>query len=91
MTDTASLVSRLRAVESGSPDFLGDDEGRCVTCWHRNPDGPEAADHIEAQADEIARLREALGQIAEMTDIEADFDGFESREIARAALKDSQP
>jgi hypothetical protein len=31
-------------------------------------------------------LREALERIAEMTDIEADFDGFEARTIARAAL-----
>jgi hypothetical protein len=36
----------------------------------------------------IERYREALRRIAGMTDIEADFDGFEARETARKALDD---
>ena len=35
---------------------------------------------------ELAGAREALAKIADMTDIEADFDGFEARDIARAML-----
>lgn len=35
-------------------------------------------------------LREALERIAGMTDIEADFDGFEARAIAEAALAGQQ-
>lgn len=39
---------------------------------------------LQAEAD---RMRGALTRIAEMTDIEADFDGFEARTIARKALE----
>jgi hypothetical protein len=46
------LCAKLRAVESA-----------CHTCYHRNPDGPEAADALEAQALQIAGLREALDKI----------------------------
>lgn len=56
-----------------------DIERAMAACWR-------AADLIEAQAAEIERLRGALEKIAGMTDVEADFDGFEARTIARAAL-----
>ena len=46
-------------------------------------DEKKRADDAEA---ELAAAREALGRIADMTDIEADFDGFEARDIARAML-----
>jgi len=48
--DTAGLCERLRAVESSR-------HGGVTTNWHRNPDGPEAADTLERQAAEIERLR----------------------------------
>ena len=37
-------------------------------------------------ADTIEELVEALRKIADMTDIEVDFDGFEARQIAADAL-----
>ena len=36
------LLEKLRAVEGGRPDSLG-----ISTMWHRNPEGPQAADRIE--------------------------------------------
>jgi hypothetical protein len=51
--DIAGLCERLRAVESSG-------HGGVTTNWHRNPDGPEAADTLERQAAEIKRLRGAL-------------------------------
>lgn len=36
-------------------------------------------------------LLKALERISNMTDIEADFDGFEAREIARTALNSDAP
>lgn len=51
--DIAGLCERLRAVESSG-------HGDVTTNWHRNPDGPPAADTLERQAAEIERLREAL-------------------------------
>lgn len=39
-----ATVERLRAVESSQ-------NGGITTNWHRNPDGPEAADLIERMAD----------------------------------------
>lgn len=61
----ARVRAKLLAVESASPDFLGDDEGRCVTCYHRNPDGPEAVKLIEElaaalEAADGGEMREAL-------------------------------
>lgn len=49
------LLRKLRRVEGSGPDGLG-----IRTGWLRNPEGPQAADTIESQAKEIARLREAL-------------------------------
>jgi hypothetical protein len=48
--DIAGLCSLLRAVESSG-------HGGVTTNWHRNPDGPQAADTLERQAAEIERLR----------------------------------
>lgn len=50
------------AVESASPDFLGQDDGRCVTCYHRNPDGPALFGIIEAQASQLLTMKDALGE-----------------------------
>jgi hypothetical protein len=55
--DIAGLCERLRAVESSGHSGV-------TTNWHRNPDGPEAADTLERQAAEIERLRGALERIA---------------------------
>ncbi len=46
----------------------------------------QAATMLEAQAAEIARLREALDQIAGKGNDETIFRGLELRTIARAAL-----
>ena len=54
MTD---IVERLRKVESGPTRHPG-----VATNWHRNPDGPEAADEIERLR---ARLAEAETQMKE--------------------------
>jgi hypothetical protein len=57
--DIAGLCERLRAVESSR--VHGGFSADCATThWHRNPDGPEAADTLERQAAEIERLRGAL-------------------------------
>lgn len=65
MTNHNELLERLEAVESsGSPNNEGDkswhDTANCTTNWHRNPDGPEAAQAIRRLTDEIDALREAL-------------------------------
>jgi hypothetical protein len=67
------IVARLRGCRvkaASGPDWLKDAT-------------PELLDEAAAL---IKELVEALRWIAEMTDIEADFDGFEAREIAIAAL-----
>jgi len=56
-TDIAGLCERLRAVESSRKFGV---TTAVTTNWHRNPEGPEAADTIERQAAEIERLRGAL-------------------------------
>lgn len=43
MSDVTDLIERLRAVESSPTSYANEP----TTCWHRNPDGPEAADLIE--------------------------------------------
>lgn len=74
------LLKSLRAKWCG---YHGLDESHLV-----NPDGPEAADRIEAQAAEIERLREALEQI---TDIEPDADNMgRFHDIAHAALGETK-
>jgi hypothetical protein len=62
--DIAGLCERLRAVESSGHDGV-------TTNWHRNPDGPEAADTIERQAAEIERLRKALWPFAQVKPTDA--------------------
>jgi Lar family restriction alleviation protein len=66
-TPAGEIVERARAlalaVESGSPDFLGADDGGCHTCWHRNPDGPELLAIIERQHDENADLLHDLERV----------------------------
>ena len=57
--DIAGLCERLRAVES-SRVHGGFSADRATTNWHRNPDGPEAADTIERQAAEIERIRDRV-------------------------------
>jgi hypothetical protein len=50
----AALLARLREVASSeSCPATG-----VATCWHRNPEGPEAADVIEALHDALADLME---------------------------------
>ena len=61
--DIAGLCERLRAVES-SRVHGGFSADRATTNWHRNPDGPQAADTLERQAAEIERLRGALEPFA---------------------------
>jgi hypothetical protein len=55
------LKERLRKVE-GSVEY-GADPGGTVTCWHRNPDGPEAAARIEALEQRVSELEEALSDV----------------------------
>lgn len=47
---------------------------------------PENRAAFLSAADRIEKLEAALRRIADMTDIEADFDGFEARGIARDTL-----
>jgi hypothetical protein len=72
---TDDLVKRLRAKWCG---YHGLDESHFV-----NPDGPEAADRIEALNAEVARLRGLFASLA----IDADACAV-SRQYARAALGD---
>lgn len=53
------LVARLRAIES-EPIGAG-----LAKNWYRNPDGPEAADRIEALSAENDRLREVMREMFE--------------------------
>jgi hypothetical protein len=55
------LKERLRKVE-GSVKY-GADPGGTVTCWHRNPDGPEALSRIEALEQRVSELEEALSEV----------------------------
>jgi hypothetical protein len=53
--------------------------------WLHDEDAERYAKRVLA-AVHHAELVEALRKIADMTDIEADFDGFEARQIATDAL-----
>jgi hypothetical protein len=57
----------------------------CANCevLHSPPD----ADSKTALRWRVSELADALQRIADMTDIEADFDGFEARQIAEDALR----
>lgn len=83
--DIAGLCKRLRAVES-SRVHGGFSADRATTNWHRNPDGPEAADTLERQAAEIERLRAGLKKISRAS-YGGPFYSVEAlQDIARAAL-----
>lgn len=74
--DLVALVERLLKVESGNADFV---TGLC-TNWHRNPDGLEAADVIQAQAATIQRLDADCSGIADQAyALEADRDKLAAR------------
>lgn len=60
MSDVAELLKRLREVVSTPPDSNG-----LATNWYRNPDGPEAADLIEALTAENEQLRDKLAKANE--------------------------
>jgi len=65
MTDPEKLdelEARLRAVESSST------RSEVSTNWHRNPDGPEAADAIHTLRERNAALVEGLRPFAELAD-----------------------
>ena len=53
--NVTDIVERFRKVEGSSPDRIG-----ISTNWYRNPDGPEAADLIEAQQADLAKLRKQV-------------------------------
>lgn len=58
--DVADILKRLCAVETTSHGPVGIPES-----WYRNPDGPEAADLIEALTAENEQLRDKLAQARE--------------------------
>jgi hypothetical protein len=59
--EIAGLCERLRVVEYSREPSDWSGIRQVTTNWHRNPDGPEAADTLERQAAEIERLRGTLG------------------------------
>jgi hypothetical protein len=63
MTDIAGLCERLRAVESSREPSDWSGIRQVTTNWHRNPNGPEAANTIERQAAEIERLHGVLAAL----------------------------
>jgi hypothetical protein len=63
--DIARLCAKLRAIEGATPDFIGVNDGGCHTRYHRNPDGPQAADLIERLVLRIATIEGALEEARE--------------------------
>ena len=57
MTKADTLLERLEAVE-GDGDELGDRDEYDITCWHRNPDGPEAAALIRELVKALSRVKD---------------------------------
>ena len=55
------LIARLRKVESSRGPYRG--QAGVTTNWHKNPDGPEAADTIKALRAERDALREAYDDL----------------------------
>lgn len=53
----SDLIERLNKVECGGSSAL---DGCVRTCWHRNPDGPEAASRIISLEEEVGALRTLL-------------------------------
>ena len=80
---TEDLIERLEAVESSS--YSTDN----TTCWHRNPDGPEAAQAIRALQQEVERLREAVTELLYEDSDKSDMDRIVTRLKARSALTGS--
>jgi hypothetical protein len=78
MTDElVNLVEQLRKVESSRS------WSQTCTNWYRNPDGPEAADAIEALLAERARLGAALGAtIGNMMNAQFDLEGGTTKAFA---------
>jgi hypothetical protein len=64
--DIAGLCERLRVVESSREPSDWSGIRQVTTNWHRNPDGPEAADTLERQAAEIERLREVVDELIKL-------------------------
>ena len=60
---TNDLIERLRAAYTKTDARFGEFEGD-----HINPDGPEAAAHIEAQAERVRELEGALEPFARTSD-----------------------
>lgn len=79
MTD---LEDRLRKVES-SRKWAGDDD--ITTCWHRNPDGPEAADRLRTYREALERIRDRAIKMRKGTDDWFELVEFEAD--ASEALK----
>lgn len=80
------ICDRLRALESASPDFLGEDEGRYETCFHRNPDGPAAADTIEALYEALTEIAKGEGPFSRDPLIHAENCIESMKDIAHAAI-----
>lgn len=69
-----TLIEKLRAVEGNRPDSLG-----ICTMWHRNPEGPQAADRIE-------KLEAAIRNALDAPMIDHGQKGRGVYDILRAAL-----
>lgn len=66
-TDNA-LIEKLVKVEGNTPDSLG-----ICTMWHRNPDGPEAAERIKSLLADLYDLNDVFKQaLASIRELEAD-------------------
>jgi len=59
-----AMVAKLLTVES-DPIGCG-----LANNWHRNPDGLDAADMLTSQAQTIAALRSALGEMLRLADMD---------------------
>jgi len=81
-SNSAGVVQRLRKVEGTSPDSIG-----ISTCWHRNPDGPEAADTIEELLEPAQRLIAAIDELQSMTVAERIITGRSDRDIRETSNK----
>jgi hypothetical protein len=63
--DLKALCGQLRAVESSSTGGGPLDIGSVTTNWHRNPNGPQAADTIERLQADLERAVEVMKPFAE--------------------------
>lgn len=79
-----NLKERLRKVES-SPS-MGE-----YSNWYRNPDGPEAADRIDALEKALREWLDALGEMEQKTRgiMPDDARLYEAEKRARAVLEDN--